>query len=188
MKKQEAIYYLNNFQKTHFLNKSNTSFSNINEPKLVFRFNIEPEKFKKEHYLLCTGKEEIILIHLTRIKCNSIQKSLKIREDSGLFEIELPIKGESGYLKDINSGLDFKPFAKFFRMPDVLVPGRFPVNTFSTRSYDPIVPKNDDFNNNDGCLSILGSFLREILLAHLLMFGFFGFILGIIYLIIWIIL
>lgn len=188
MEKEEVIYYLNRYQKTHFLHNSNTSFSNINDSKLAFWFNIKPEKFKKEHHLLCMDKEEIVLIHLTRIKCNSIQRSLKFNEDKGFFEVELPIIGEAGYLKDINSGLDFKPFAKFYRLKDVLVHERVPVNYLSTRSYDPIVLENDDFKNKDGCLSILGYILGEILLAHLLMFGFFGFILGIIYLIIWIIL
>lgn len=185
MKKQEAIYYLNRYQKTHFLHKSNTSFSIINESKLVFGFNIKPEKFNKEHYFLCMDNEEFVLIHLTRIKCNSIQKTLKIREDKGSFDIELPIKGEPGYLKDINSGLDFKPFAKFYRLKDVLVHERAPVNTFSTKSYDTFVPQNDDFKSNDGCLLTLGSILVQILLAHLFMFGLFGLIVLIIYIIIW---
>lgn len=120
MKKQEAITYLNRYQKTHYLNKFNTSFSNINNSKPVFWFNINPKKFSNKHYLICIDKEDLILIHLTQEKCLFLQEKLKIREDKNLFDLELPIKGELGYLKDVKSGVDFRPFASFFRLKDVL--------------------------------------------------------------------
>lgn len=119
MNKKECIQYVNSFKSDSFLNLSNTSFSNINKGKAVFWFNINPTKFEKDHNILCLDKKEVVLIHLPRTKINSLIDMFKRRSDNGLIDIEIPIKGEFDYLKDIKSEIDLRSYAIFYRLIDV---------------------------------------------------------------------
>lgn len=119
MNKKECIQYVNTFKNESFLNLSNTSFSNINKGKAVFWFNINPSKFEKDHNILCLDKKEIILIHLPKLILESLTGKFKRRSDNGLIDIEIPIKGETNYLKDIKSGVNLRSYATFFRLIDI---------------------------------------------------------------------
>jgi hypothetical protein len=110
---------VNTFKNESFLNLSNTSFSNINKGKAVFWFNINPSKFEKDHNILCVDKKEIILIHIPKLILESLTDKFKRRSDNGLIDIEIPIKGETDYLKDIKSGVNLRSYATFFRLIDI---------------------------------------------------------------------
>ncbi len=105
-KKALAIKKVNEHLGYKLLESSNTSFSSINNAKLVWWLDISPKKFKKELHLLLARDMDQGLIWL-RIKANTFpipEEKFSYRADNGYISLEISCNNAGQYLHDVRSG------------------------------------------------------------------------------------
>ncbi len=103
-KKALAIEKVNGHIGYKLLKSFNTSFSSVNNAKLVWWLVISPKKFQKELHLLLALDQGLIWL---RIKANTFpipEEKFSYRSDNGYISLEISCNNTDRYLHDIRSG------------------------------------------------------------------------------------
>ena len=94
------------------LTASNTSYASVNKSKNVWWSNIAVSKFKKPVHIILKTETGLFWIALPVGFVSSIEKTFKIRKDTGRVDLEINA-GSRNFLCDVKSGgtlFDFKEF------------------------------------------------------------------------------
>lgn len=110
--KVAAMKVVNSYLQHDVLNKTNTHFSNVNNTKDVWWFNIPPSKFEHElHLLLCIGESRLIWLTIEANSIPNLEGAFRLRPDRAQIDFEISCAAER-YLRDVKSGgsgYDFGP-------------------------------------------------------------------------------
>tara|TARA_B100000378_G_scaffold738_1_gene719 strand:- start:261 stop:1163 length:903 start_codon:yes stop_codon:yes gene_type:complete len=110
MKKAEAIQLL---RSKFSLNNSNCHFSKINKAVPLWWFNIRPEKFKNDLYLILKEETELLLLKIPGGSFSTPKNHFHIRRDKNAVDLRISSVKDENYLKDILSGGTFVNFEKY---------------------------------------------------------------------------
>ena len=101
MKKAQAIKLLDS---QFSLNNFNCHFSKINKAVPLWWFNIRPEKFKNDLYLILKEETELLLLKIPGGSFYPTENHFHIRKDKNLVDLRISSVKDENYLQDIMSG------------------------------------------------------------------------------------